>query len=398
IDNDKNLTAFIVEKSFGGITFNEPENKLGIKGSDTRQVFFTDCQVPVENMLSERENGFKIAVNILNIGRIKLAASNIGASKGAINHSVKYANERKQFGTAISNFGAIKHKLAQQAIKVFACESAAYRAGQNIDDAIEAFVANGMDEATAKLKSFEQFAIECAMLKVHGSEVLDYVVDETVQIFGGMGYSADAPAERCYRDSRINRIFEGTNEINRMLCVGTVIKRALKGELGLMNAILEVQKELTAEGGEGSGGNAFFDYEHKLVNNLKKATLITAGAAVQKFGNNLSNEQEVMMNLADMMIETYVAESVVLRVEKLVALRGQEACALQIDMARVYLNDALDKTCFAGKQAIAAFAEGTMYGGLMKGLSRFCRAEAYNAKEARRRVAEHLIKENQYNF
>src|SRR5690606_21112105 len=229
-----------------GITMNEEEKKMGIKGSSTRQIFFNECKVPVENMLSERQNGFKIAVNILNIGRIKLGAAAFGAAKKTIDHSVNYANERKQFNTAIANFGAIKHKLAEMTTKVYATESAHYRASQNIDDAYAALVSSGMEEAKARLKSVEEFAIECAMLKVHGSEVLDFVVDEGVQIFGGMGFSAESPVEKGYRDARINRIFEGTNEINRMLCIDMLLKRAMKGELDLMGPAMAVAKELTS--------------------------------------------------------------------------------------------------------------------------------------------------------
>lgn len=398
IDGDKNLTAFIVEKEFGGITMNAPEQKLGIKGSDTRQVFFNDCKVPVENMLSDRENGFKIAVNILNIGRIKLGASNVGGARSAINDSVRYSNERKQFGVPISNFGAIKHKLAEQVVKTYAAESAAYRAGQNIDDAIEAFTANGMDEATAKLKSFEQFAIECAMLKVQGSDSLDYVVDETVQIFGGMGYSAEAPAERHYRDARINRIFEGTNEINRMLCVGTLVKRAMKGELDLMNPAMAVQQELTNGQANNNIGTEPFAYEMDLVKRLKKATLMLVGGSAQHFGPNLKSEQEVTISLADMMIQAYAAESTLLRVMKLVDLRGEAACVLQIDILRTFLQEAADKIFQAGKDAANAFAEGDMYKGILKGLRKFTETEPFNAKEARRRIADHLITENKYDF
>jgi alkylation response protein AidB-like acyl-CoA dehydrogenase len=399
IGDDKRLTAFIVERTYEGITMNEPEKKLGISGSDTRQVFFTDCKVPVENMLSERENGFKIAVNILNIGRIKLGVSNVGGGKEALGHSIKYANERKQFGTAIANFGAVQHKLAQMATRIYASESASYRAGQNIDDCTEAFIAEGMEESQAKLKSFEQFAIECAMMKVHGSEMLDYVADETVQVFGGMGYSADAPAELCYRDSRINRIFEGTNEINRMLSIGTVVKRAMKGELNAMSAIQDVQKEL--QNGElkpAQASDTFFEYEKALISNLKKATLLITGAAVQTLQAKFAEEQEVSMNLADMMIEVYAAESALLRTEKLIGTRGEEACANQIDMTRIYLQDAADKLWVAGKNALSAFTEGKMYVGLASTLQKLTQTQPFNAKAARRRLADTLNKEGAYKF
>ncbi len=399
IDDDKKLTAFIVEKDFGGITMNEPEKKMGIKGSDTRQVFFNDCKVPVENMLSERENGFKIAVNILNIGRIKLAASNLGGAKEALENSIKYANERKQFGQAIANFGAIQHKLAEMAVRIYATESASYRAGQNIDDCIEAFSAQGMEEAQARLKSFEQFAIECAMMKVHGSEMLDYVVDETVQVFGGMGFSADAPADRSYRDARINRIFEGTNEINRMLSVGTIIKRGMKGELDLMQAAQAVQQEL--KGGTNPDeniGEGFFAYEKNLVKKLKKAALLTIGAALQSFGQDFANQQEVNIDLADMLIEVYAAESAVLRTEKLVSQKGEAANQHPIDLTRIYLHEAADKIYTKGKNAINAFAEGDAYQGLMKGLTQYTRTQPFNAKEARRRLASLLIQEGKYTL
>ncbi len=241
---DKNLTAFVVEKGFGGITMNEPEHKMGIKGSDTRQIFFNDCEIPAENMLSERGNGFKIAVNILNIGRIKLAAAALGGAKRVTKQAINYANERKQFGTSISSFGAIKFKLAEMAIGMFTTESAAYRVGQSIDDLTVTLREKGLSESESKLKALEELAIECAIMKVHGSEILDYVVDEGVQIYGGMGFSADSPMDRAYRDSRINRIFEGTNEINRLLVVDMLLKRTMKGQLDLMGPAMAVGKEI----------------------------------------------------------------------------------------------------------------------------------------------------------
>jgi alkylation response protein AidB-like acyl-CoA dehydrogenase len=388
IDQDKNLSAFIVEKSFGGITMNEEEKKMGIKGSSTRQIFFNDCKVPVENMLSERENGFKIAVNILNIGRIKLGIAAVGGSKATLSKAVKYATERKQFGVQIATFGAIKHKVAEMAAKIFASESAHYRASQNIDDAYNAFVEQGMDSAKARLKSLEEFAIECAILKVNGSEVLDFVVDEGVQIYGGMGFSAEGPMDRAYRDARINRIFEGTNEINRLLTIDMLLKRAMKGSLDLMGPAMAVQQE--EEG--------IFVKEKKALANLKKAGLMVAGAAVQKFMMKLSEEQEILMNLADMLIEGYVAESVLLRVEKLIAARGEEACAIEKEMALIYLHHAINVGAAAGREAISAFASGDEQRLMLMGLKRFTKIDPYNLKDARRKVADYIINKGEYPF
>ncbi|MFD1142802.1 acyl-CoA dehydrogenase family protein [Larkinella insperata] len=396
---DKNLSAFLVEKDFGGITMNEPEHKMGIKGSDTRQLFFNDCKVPVENLLSTRGNGFKIAVNILNVGRVKLGVAAVGGAKKVITNAVQYANERRQFGTLISSFGAIKHKLAEMAVKVYACETACYRAGQNIDDLIESLKASGMSDADAKLKALEQFAIECAMMKVHGSEVLDYVVDEGVQVYGGMGYSADAPMDRAYRDARINRIFEGTNEINRMLTVDMILKRTMKGELDLMGPAMAVAKEIMSiPDFNAEEEEVLFAAEKKVLRNLKKAVLMVAGAAVQKFMMKLSEEQEVLMNLADMVIETYVAESVLLRVEKLISARGESAVALQKDLALTYMHGAVEKVNNAGRAAITSFAEGDELRVMLMGLKRFTKIEPINLKEIRRRIADAMIAENKYSF
>jgi alkylation response protein AidB-like acyl-CoA dehydrogenase len=399
IGEDKNLTAFIVEKGFGGITMNEPEKKLGIKGSDTRQVFFNDCMVPVENMLSTRENGFKIAVNILNIGRIKLGIAAVGGSKGVLNHAVNYANERKQFGISIGRFGAIKHKLAEMATKIWISETACYRAGQNIDDLIETFIASGMNDAEAKLKALEQYAIECAILKVHGSETLDYVTDEGLQVYGGMGYSADAPMERAYRDSRINRIFEGTNEINRMLILDMYLKRAMKGELDLLGPATAVGKEILSIPDFGADdSDIMFAAEKKVIKNLKKAALMIAGAAVQKFMMKLSHEQEILMNVADMIIEIYAAESALLRLEKLAGIKGEVAVSLQKDMTMVYLQEAVLKCNASGREAISSFAEGDELRVMLMGLKRFTKIDPINTKEARRRVADALLAENKYIF
>lgn len=399
IEDDKNLTAFIVERSFGGITMNEEEKKMGIKGSSTRQIFFNDCKVPVENMLSERENGFKIAVNILNVGRIKLSASAIGGSKRALSTAINYANERKQFGVAISTFGAIKSKIANMASKIYASETACYRAGQDIDDIYNDLVANGTPPGEARLKSLEEFAIECAINKVHGSEVLDFVVDEGVQIFGGMGYSADGPMDRAYRDSRINRIFEGTNEINRLLTIDMLMKRAMKGRLDLMSPAMAIQKELTSVPDFSTeGSDELFYEEKKALRNMKKAGLMVSGSAVQKFMQKLGEEQELLIHMADMLIEGYVAESILLRVEKLIAKNGRDKCAIQEDMAKVYLYEAMEKAEWAGRQAIYSFAEGDEQRMLLMGLKRFTKLQPFNLKDARRRIADYLIAENKYTF
>ena len=398
IDDDKNLSAFIVEKTFGGITMNAEEHKMGIKGSSTRQVFFNDCHVPVGNLLSERENGFKIAVNILNIGRIKLSASVIGASKAVISKAVNYANERVQFGLQISKYGAIRHKLAEMATRTWAVESANYRAGQNIDDTYEFMVADGVDSAKAKLKSVEQFAIECSILKVFGSEVLDYVVDEGVQIYGGMGFSAEAPMDRAYRDSRINRIFEGTNEINRLLTVDMMLKRAMKGELDLMKPAQAVAAELLSIPVAEESDDSVFSTEKKYLRQLKKATLLVAGAAVQKFMTTLSKEEEILMNIADMAGAVYIAESAILRAEKLAVMKSEDSVKIQFDMARVYLHNAIDKVYIAGKEAINSFAEGDEYKGMMLGLKRFTKTEPFNSKLARQRIAKSLIDAGNYYY
>ena len=398
IDDDENLSAFIIEKSFGGITMNPEEHKMGIKGSSTRQVFFNDCKVPVENLLSERQNGFKIAVNILNIGRIKLCASAIGACKEVTSKAINYSNERIQFNIPISKYGAIRYKLAEMATKIWCTEAAAYRAGQNIDDAYDALVADGMDSGKAKLKSTEQYAVECAVLKVYGSETLDYVVDEGVQIYGGMGYSAEAPMDRAYRDARINRIFEGTNEINRLLTVDMMLKRAMKGELDLMTPAMNVAKELMEIPDFGAEDDGFFAKEKKALLNLKKATLMVAGSAVQKFMMTLAKEQEILMNIADMASLVYIAESALLRAEKLASIHSEAEVALQIDMARVYLHESLDKAYIQGKEAINSFAEGDEQRMMLMGLRRFTKMDPMNLKEARQRIAKKLIEENKYCF
>ena len=398
IDGDK-FTGFIVERNTPGLSLGNEEHKMGIKGSSTRQVFLSDAQVPKENVLGEIGKGHLIAFNVLNIGRIKLAAACLGATKMAATLSVKYANERVQFKMPIAKFGAIRYKLAQQAIRIYAVESAIYRAGSDIYRMEQQLMAEGKGSNEALLGAAREFAVECAILKVEGSEVLDYVVDEGVQIYGGYGYSADYPMDRAYRDSRINRIFEGTNEINRLLAVDMILKKGLKGEIDLMGPAQAVQQELLSipsmSQDEETG---LFSKEMKTIANLKKAILMIAGSAVQKFTATLAKEQELLMNIADMSIKVYIAESTLLRVEKEASSKGEEAMAVEADIARVYLSDAVDIVEKAGKDAIGSMAEGDEQRLLLMGLKRFTKTELLNVKESRRRIAAKLIADNEYSL
>ena len=398
IDDDENLTAFIVEKEYEGITMNPEEKKMGIKGSSTRQVFFNDVKVPVDNLLYERGKGFKIAVNILNIGRIKLGGVVIGACKEGIDYSIRYANEREQFGRPIAKYGAIRHKIGEMTIQTFAAETAVYRATQNIDDAIQALEANGVEHGQATLKGIASFAPECAMMKVVCSEVADYVVDEAVQIFGGMGYSAETQVERAYRDARINRIFEGTNEINRMLTVDMILKKAMKGEMDLMGPAMEVASELTGIPEFGPPPTDIFVRHHLYIKNFKKSILMVAGSAAQKLMMTLAKEQEVLMNIADMMNWAYTAESLVLRVQKLHKAKGEDAASIQLDIMQTYVYSVADKINIAGKEALNGFAEGDELKMMMLGMKRFTKVDPFNCKEARRRVADACIAKNEYCF
>ncbi len=398
IDDDDKLTAFLVEADSEGISLNPEEKKMGIKGSSTRQVFFNNVKVPAENMLSERQNGFKIALNILNIGRIKLAAGVMGGAKQSTTDSVRYANEREQFGRTISKYGAIRYKLAEQAIRTFAVESATYRAGQNIDDAIKSYVDGGMSKGEATLKGIEDFAPECAILKVAGSEALDYVVDEAVQIFGGMGYSAESTVERAYRDARINRIFEGTNEINRLLTVDMVLKRAMKGELDLMGPAMKVANELMSIPEMSEPAEGVLAQEFAMLEGFKKSILMVAGSAVQKLMQTMAKEQEVLMNIADMSIETYLAESTLLRVQQMIDTKGEAASKAQIAIAKTLVYDTADRMNKYGKDAINSFAEGDELRVMLMGLKRFTKSATFNPKEARQLIANKIIDANEYCF
>ncbi|MBK7122962.1 MAG: acyl-CoA dehydrogenase family protein [Chitinophagaceae bacterium] len=395
IDGDK-FSTFILERGMEGFTQGPEEHKMGIKGSSTVQLYFQDCKVPVENLLGEVGKGHIIAFNILNIGRLKLAAAAIGASKWALSNTVAYANTREQFKTAIANFGAIKYKLAEMAIRIFVSESALYRTSKWIDDKETELAAAGKSFAEALLGAAEEYAVECAILKVHGSEVLDYTVDEGVQVHGGNGYSDEYSISRGYRDSRINRIYEGTNEINRLLTVDMILKRAMKGKLDLMGPAMAVSKELMSIPEFGNDDDTPFAKERKTIVNMKKSILMVAGAAVQKLMMTLQDEQEILMNIADMAIETFEAESTLLRIMKMADKQGEAATQLQADMMRCYLNDAVDKVNKAGKEAINAFAGGDEQRMMLLGLKRFTKTEPFNSKDARRRIANKLIAENKY--
>ena len=395
IDGDK-FSAFIIERGFEGFTQGPEEHKMGIKGSSTVQLYFQDCKVPVGNLLGEAGKGHVIAFNILNIGRLKLCAAALGGAKRASTTSIQYANTREQFNTPIANFGAIKNKIAEMGIKMWVCESALYRAAKWVDDKEHELMDAGKPFNEALLGAAEEYAIECAMLKVFGSEVLDFVVDEGVQIHGGNGFSDEYIISKAYRDSRINRIYEGTNEINRLLTVDMVLKRAMKGRLDLMGAAMTVQKELMAIPEFGSGDDAPFAKEKKAIAGFKKAILMTAGAAVQKLMMKIEGEQEILMNIADMAIETYNAESALLRVMKLTDQRGEAACQFELDVTKTYIYDVADKINKYGKDAINAFADGDEQRMMLLGLKRFTKVDSFNSKEAKRRIAAKLISENKY--
>lgn len=399
IEDDKNITGFIFEKDkVEGITLNPEEAKLGIRSSSTRQVFYNKVKVPKNAMLGERGEGFKIAMNALNVGRIKLGVAVTGASKKVINYAVNYANERKQFNTPIASFGAIQYKLAEMATKSYVADAANYRAGQNIEDHIARLETQGLSPQDSKLKGVEEYAIECAITKVFGSEVIQYVSDEAVQIYGGMGFSAESEVEACYRDARISRIYEGTNEINRLLLVKMIMKKAMTSEIDLLGPAKEVAKELMSIPSFQTPSLELFCQEKIVLKNLKKSILMVAGTAAQKLGNNLANEQEVMMNIANMIIEVYVLESALLKTEKLISKDGRDAHEEKVSICLNYLHHAVEETRKNGKEALFAITEGDEQKMLLMGLKRFSKVQATNLKEHRRLIARKLIQANQYCF
>jgi hypothetical protein len=397
IDGEQ-FTAFIVERGMEGFTQGPEEHKMGIKGSSTVQLYFQDCKVPVENVLGEIGKGHVIAFNILNIGRLKLGAATLGGARRALTTTVQYAITREQFKLPIVKFGAIRHKLAEMAIQMWVGETALYRVSKNIDEQEQEMLKAGKTLSEALLGAAEEYAIECAILKVFGSEVLDFVVDEGVQIHGGNGYSDEYQISKAYRDSRINRIYEGTNEINRLLTVDMVLKRAMKGKLDLMGPAMSVQSELMSIPDFGSEEEGAFAKEKKAIANFKKCILMVAGAAVQKLMMTLSKEQEILMNIADMAIITYHAESALLRLEKLTALKGEAATSVQADIVKTYIYDAADAINKAGKDALNSFAEGDELRMMNIGLKRFTKVEPFNTKDARRRICAQLVADNGYKL
>jgi alkylation response protein AidB-like acyl-CoA dehydrogenase len=401
IEDDKNITGFIVENDpSNGITMNEEEHKLGIRASSTRQVFFSDTKVPVENMLAARGEGFKIAMNALNVGRIKLAAACLDAQRRVTSNAINYANERIQFNTPIAQFGAIRYKLAEMATSAYAGESATYRAAKDIENRIKLREAEGATHQEAELKGVEEFAIECSILKVAVSEDVQNCADEGIQIYGGMGFSEDTPMESAWRDARIARIYEGTNEINRMLSVGMLIKKAMKGHVDLLGPAMKVQEDLMGiPSFDTPDYSELFSEEKEMVGKLKKAFLMVAGAAVQKYGMDLDAHQQLLMAAADMLIEIYVAESTVLRTEKLAKKVGEDKAKEQIAMAKLYLYKAVDVVSQKGKESIISFAEGDEQRMMLMGLRRFTKyTNMPNIVGLRETITTKLVAENSYCF
>ncbi|MCG7280658.1 acyl-CoA dehydrogenase family protein [Chryseobacterium taklimakanense] len=397
IDDDKNITGFVINRSEledpASLTLGEEEHKLGIRSSSTRQVFFNDMKVPVENLLGERNNGFKIALNALNAGRIKLAAANIDGQRRILNHSVTYANERKQFGVAISTFGAIRKKIAEMATGIFVSEAGSYRAAKNVEDKVAELIAGGMDHQKAEMKALEDFAVECSILKVFVSDLTQNISDEGIQIYGGMGFSEDAPMEAAWRDARIGRIYEGTNEINRLLAVGMLIKKAMKGELDLLKPAMAIGKELMGiPSFEVPDYSEFMSEEKAIIHNLKKVFLMVAGAALQKYMTDIEKQQHLLLNASEILNQIYMAESAVLRAEKHFSAESVEAA-----MAQLNLYKAVEKITVAAKEGIVSFAEGDEQRMMLSGLRRFTKyTNVPNVVALTEKVAAHFIEKGKY--
>ncbi|KYH07537.1 acyl-CoA dehydrogenase [Chryseobacterium cucumeris] len=397
IDDDKNITGFVINRSElenpESLTFGEEEHKLGIRASSTRQVFFNDMKIPVENLLGERNNGFKIALNALNVGRIKLAAACLDAQRRILNHSIQYSNERKQFGVSIATFGAIRKKIAEMATGVFVSEAGSYRAAKNVQDKIDELVAGGLSHQEAELKGVEEFAVECSILKVFVSDLAQHTADEGIQVYGGMGFSEDTPMEAAWRDSRISRIYEGTNEINRLLAVGMLIKRAMKGELDLLSPAMAISKELMGiPSFEVPDYSEFMSEEKAIIANLKKVFLMVSGAALQKYMMDIEKQQHLLLNASEILNQIYMAESAVLRAEKHFSPESVEAA-----MAQLNLYKAVEKIIAAAKEGIVSFAEGDEQRMMLSGLRRFTKYTNHpNVVALTEKVAAHYIEKGAY--
>jgi alkylation response protein AidB-like acyl-CoA dehydrogenase len=398
IDNDRVLSAFIVEANSEGVVIGPDEHKMGIKGSSTAQIYYNDVKVPVENLIGRRGQGFRIALSILHMGRIKLGANVLGAAKKAINDSVRYANERKQFNTLISTFGTIKHKLAEQVIRTFAAETINYRVSKDIDDLMVQYKAEDCDQGQASIDAIAHYAVEAALLKVYSSEMLDFVVDEAVQIHGGMGYSAEMDVDRAYRDSRINRIFEGTNEINTLLVVDTAMKRSMKGDFDLFGKAKALYGQLDSITDGKVAGEGYYEEKIRYAKNFKKAIQLLIHKASEQYDKQLINEQEVLNNLAVMMMQTYTAESSSLRVEKLESMKGAEAVNLYKDIIDVLVFDSAAKVRKSAVDAIYSMVSGVEAEKLENVINILTRVKGVNTKDARRRIADKLIEDNAYKF
>lgn len=403
IENDKNISAFIIEKDENnGIILGEEEKKLGIRASSTRQVFFNDTTIPAENMLGKRGEGFKIAMNSLNVGRIKLGAACLDSQRRCVTISVQYANNRKQFNTKISDFGAIKYKIAEMATNAYINESACYRAAKDIEDRIESLIANSYSEQEAELKALEEFAIECSIIKVTTSEDMQICSDEGIQIFGGMGFSEETPMEAAWRDARITRIYEGTNEINRMVCIGMLLKKAMKKNIDLLSPTKGVFKEIIGIPSfsfKSKDYSILFTEEKILLKNLKKVFLMINGFAVEKFGKDLDKHQQTILALADILMEIYMAESALLRTEKNAIKFGEEKLKTQIDMSKLYLYNSVDIVSKACRQIIVSISRGSKQKMLLKGLNKFTKYKNYpDIIGIRNNIAEKVKNENKYCF
>ncbi len=394
VDGEK-FSCFIIEKTFPGVSTGGEEHKMGIRGSSTRTIELNDAKIPVENLLGEIGKGHLIAFNVLNMGRFKLGAGCVGGAKAAMKESIAYANERHQFNKPISSFGAIRQKLAEMAIRCYAVESAVYRTAGLIDQALEGVDA---DDNAGIMKGIEEYAIECSAMKVYGTEMLDFVADEMVQIYGGYGYSQEYPAERVYRDSRINRIFEGTNEINRMLIPGMLLKKAMKGELAIMQAAKQLMEELLSFPSMEEEEEGVLSEEQKLVRNAKKVVLMIAGAAAQKYMQNISEQQELLMGIADIIMEVYAMESTLLRTQKFIQANSEEKADLRIEATRTFISDAMDRIEITARPLLAALVEGDMLRTQIAALKRFTRHTPYNSIQARQRIAVAMSETGKYIF